>query len=66
MKYVVPVTRVTYPYVIALAYALPMMHQSSLGALMLLGRIARSCPLADAVLAASVRLGGGISRLRAA
>lgn len=36
MKYVVPVTRVTYPYVVALAYALPMMHQSSLGALMLL------------------------------
>ena len=37
MKYVVPATRKTYPYVIALAYALPMMHQSSLGALMLLG-----------------------------
>jgi Ni/Fe-hydrogenase subunit HybB-like protein len=37
MKYFVPVIRSTYPYVIALAYALPMMHQSSLGALMLLG-----------------------------
>ena len=37
MKYVVPLTRATYRYVIALAYALPMMHQSSLGALMLLG-----------------------------
>jgi Ni/Fe-hydrogenase subunit HybB-like protein len=37
MKFVVPATRKTYPYVIALAYALPMMHQSSLGALMLLG-----------------------------
>ena len=36
-KYIVPATRVSYPYVIALAYALPMMHQSSLGALMLLG-----------------------------
>src|SRR5690349_7087391 len=37
MKYVMPVSRATYPYVVALAYALPMMHQSSLGALMLLG-----------------------------
>jgi len=37
MKYFVPAIRATYPYVIALAYALPMMHQSSLGALMLLG-----------------------------
>jgi len=37
MKYLVPAVRRTYPYVIALAYALPMMHQSSLGALMLLG-----------------------------
>lgn len=37
MKYIVPAIRVTYPYVIALAYALPMLHQSSLGALMLLG-----------------------------
>ena len=37
MRYIVPATRATYPYVIALAYALPMMHQSSLGALMLLG-----------------------------
>lgn len=37
MKYIVPVSRATYPYVIALAYALPMLHQSSLGALMLLG-----------------------------
>ena len=35
--YIVPVIRASYPYVIALAYALPMMHQSSLGALMLLG-----------------------------
>jgi Ni/Fe-hydrogenase subunit HybB-like protein len=35
--YVAPAIRKTYPYVIALAYALPMMHQSSLGALMLLG-----------------------------
>jgi len=37
MKYLVPAIGSTYPYVIALAYALPMMHQSSLGALMLLG-----------------------------
>ena len=37
MRYIVPAIRATYPYVIALAYALPMMHQSSLGALMLLG-----------------------------
>jgi len=37
MKHLVPIIRTTYPYVIALAYALPMMHQSSLGALMLLG-----------------------------
>jgi Ni/Fe-hydrogenase subunit HybB-like protein len=34
---IMPVIRVTYPWVVALAYALPMMHQSSLGALMLLG-----------------------------
>lgn len=34
---VMPVIRVTYPWVVALAYSLPMMHQSSLGALMLLG-----------------------------
>jgi Ni/Fe-hydrogenase subunit HybB-like protein len=32
-----PIIRATYPYVIALAYALPLLHQSSLGALMLLG-----------------------------
>lgn len=37
LAYVVPLTRRAYPYVVALAYALPMMHQSSLGALMLLG-----------------------------
>lgn len=36
-KYIAPAIRLTYPYVIALAYALPMLHQSSLGALMLLG-----------------------------
>lgn len=36
-KYLLPAIRRTYPYVIALAYVLPMMHQSSLGALMLLG-----------------------------
>jgi Ni/Fe-hydrogenase subunit HybB-like protein len=34
---IMPVIRVTYPWVVAFAYALPMMHQSSLGALMLLG-----------------------------
>jgi Ni/Fe-hydrogenase subunit HybB-like protein len=32
----IPVIRVTYPYVVALAYTLPMMHQSALGGLMLL------------------------------
>jgi len=37
LNYLVPAIRKTYPYVIALAYALPIMHQSSLGALMLLG-----------------------------
>ena len=35
-EYLVPAIRKTYPYVIALAYALPILHQSSLGALMLL------------------------------
>lgn len=40
----VPTIRATYPYVVALAYALPIMHQSSLGALMLLGG-ARVSPL---------------------
>jgi Ni/Fe-hydrogenase subunit HybB-like protein len=34
--WVVPIVRATYPWVVALAYALPLMHQSSLGALMLL------------------------------
>jgi hypothetical protein len=34
---IMPVIRVTYPWVVALAYTLPMMHQSALGALMLLG-----------------------------
>lgn len=34
---IMPIIRVTYPWVVALAYALPIMHQSSLGALMLLG-----------------------------
>lgn len=37
LNYLVPLTQRAYPYVVALAYALPMMHQSSLGALMLLG-----------------------------
>ena len=37
LKYFNPLIRTTYPYVIALAYALPLLHQSSLGALMLLG-----------------------------
>ncbi len=32
----IPIIRVTYPYVVALAYTLPMMHQSALGGLMLL------------------------------
>ncbi len=32
----VPVVRVTYPFVVALAYVLPMMHQSALGGLMLM------------------------------
>ena len=31
-----PVIRSTYPYVVALAYTLPILHQSALGALMLL------------------------------
>jgi Ni/Fe-hydrogenase subunit HybB-like protein len=34
--WVVPIIRATYPWVVALAYTLPMLHQSSLGALMLL------------------------------
>ena len=37
VQYLNPVIRATYPYVVAAAYALPMLHQSSLGALMLLG-----------------------------
>jgi Ni/Fe-hydrogenase subunit HybB-like protein len=32
----VPVIRTTYPFVVALAYVLPMMHQSALGGLMLM------------------------------
>jgi Ni/Fe-hydrogenase subunit HybB-like protein len=32
----VPIVRMTYPYVVALAYVLPMMHQSALGGLMLM------------------------------
>jgi Ni/Fe-hydrogenase subunit HybB-like protein len=34
--WLVPVIRKTYPYVVALAYTLPILHQSALGALMLL------------------------------
>jgi|HubBroStandDraft_6_1064221.scaffolds.fasta_scaffold03818_8 Ni/Fe-hydrogenase subunit HybB-like protein len=34
--WVVPIIRMTYPYVVALAYVLPMMHQSALGGLMLM------------------------------
>jgi Ni/Fe-hydrogenase subunit HybB-like protein len=34
--WLIPVIRKTYPYVVALAYTLPIMHQSALGALMLL------------------------------
>ncbi len=34
--WLVPIIRATYPYVVALAYTLPMMHQSALGGLMLL------------------------------
>jgi Ni/Fe-hydrogenase subunit HybB-like protein len=36
IRRLVPVIRATYPWVVSLAYVLPMMHQSSLGALMLL------------------------------
>jgi Ni/Fe-hydrogenase subunit HybB-like protein len=36
IRRLVPVIRATYPWVVALAYVLPIMHQSSLGALMLL------------------------------
>jgi Ni/Fe-hydrogenase subunit HybB-like protein len=36
IQWLVPVIRSTYPWVVALAYTLPLMHQSSLGALMLL------------------------------
>ena len=34
--WLVPIIRMTYPYVVALAYVLPMMHQSALGGLMLM------------------------------
>jgi Ni/Fe-hydrogenase subunit HybB-like protein len=34
--WLIPVIRKTYPYVVALAYTLPILHQSALGALMLL------------------------------
>jgi len=34
--WLVPIIRKTYPYVVALAYTLPILHQSALGALMLL------------------------------
>jgi Ni/Fe-hydrogenase subunit HybB-like protein len=34
--WIVPIIRMTYPYVVALAYVLPMMHQSALGGLMLM------------------------------
>ncbi len=36
IRSLVPTIRATYPWVVALAYVLPIMHQSSLGALMLL------------------------------
>jgi Ni/Fe-hydrogenase subunit HybB-like protein len=36
IRRLVPTIRATYPWVVALAYVLPIMHQSSLGALMLL------------------------------
>jgi len=36
IRQLVPVIRTTYPWVVALAYVLPILHQSSLGALMLL------------------------------
>lgn len=36
IKWLVPIIRATYPWVVALAYTLPLLHQSSLGALMLL------------------------------
>jgi Ni/Fe-hydrogenase subunit HybB-like protein len=36
IRKLVPIIRATYPWVVALAYVLPIMHQSSLGALMLL------------------------------
>lgn len=34
--WLVPIIRKTYPYIVALAYTLPILHQSALGALMLL------------------------------
>jgi Ni/Fe-hydrogenase subunit HybB-like protein len=41
IRALVPIIRATYPWVVALAYVLPILHQSSLGALMLLagGRV---------------------------
>jgi len=36
IRWLVPIVRSTYPWVVALAYVLPILHQSSLGALMLL------------------------------
>jgi Ni/Fe-hydrogenase subunit HybB-like protein len=36
IRRLVPIIRATYPWVVALAYVLPILHQSSLGALMLL------------------------------
>lgn len=36
IRRIVPIIRATYPWVVALAYTLPILHQSSLGALMLL------------------------------
>jgi Ni/Fe-hydrogenase subunit HybB-like protein len=36
IRRIVPIVRATYPWVVALAYTLPILHQSSLGALMLL------------------------------
>ena len=55
-----------FPVIIAAAYLLPGMHQSSLGALMLLGRRARPPALADSVAAGALSGSGNfyVVRLR--
>ncbi len=46
-----------YPFIVGLAYLLPAMHQSSLGALMLLGRRSRLSVVANAMAASPLRVG---------